>query len=155
MAIEYSLELNGVDADQISVLLTHVATTTGLASHELNVGGSGAVLDSGVLVVASAATPLPFPDPVEQELGVRPTVHVLFRFDKDTDPAKQRQDMVRLASAVLREIEGDVLLTFAGEIVWLLRKDGRLTISDRDDFWTPDILSLLPPDYERANLPVV
>lgn len=155
MAIEYGLELNGADADRVSGLLARVAIMTRLASRELNISGSSAVLDSGVLVAASATTPLPFPDPIEQELGVTSTVHVLFRFAKDTDPAKQRQDMVRLVSAVLREIEGDVVLTFAGEIVWLLRKDGQLTISDRDDFWTPDILALLPRVYDRANLPVL
>jgi len=33
--------------------------------------------------------------------------------------------MVRLVSMVLHEIRGDVVLTFAGEIVWLLRKGGQ------------------------------
>lgn len=155
MAIEYSLELNGTDPKRISDLFARAATAAGLAGQELDFGASGAVLDSGVLVVASAATPLPFPDPVEQELGVTPTVHVLFRFDKDTDWAKQRHDMVRLVSAVLREIRGDVVLAFAGEIVWLLRRNGQLTISNRDDFWTPDVVELLPHPYEWANLPVL
>jgi hypothetical protein len=47
------------------------------------------------------------------------------------------------------------IVTKAGEIVWLLRKGGQLTISDRDDFWRPDVIALLPRPYERANLPVL
>jgi hypothetical protein len=80
---------------------------------------------------------------------------VLFRFDKHTDVVEQRADMVRLVSAVLRGSQGDAVLTYQGEIVWLLRKGGQLTINDRDDFWTPHIIALLPQPYERANLPVL
>jgi hypothetical protein len=149
MAIEYSLELNGSDAEQVADLLAHAAA--GSADGDFH--GDGAVLDSGVLVAVSASTPLPFPDPVEQALGVTPAVHVLFRFDKDTDPAAQRTDMVRLVAAVLTAIPGDAVLTFAGEVVWLLRKGGQLTISDRDGFWTPETTALLPGHHDRASLP--
>lgn len=55
----------------------------------------------------------------------------------------------------MHEIRGDVVLTFAGEIVWLLRKGGQLTINDRDDFWIPDTAELLPHPFQRANLPVL
>jgi hypothetical protein len=148
MAIEYSLELNGSDAERISDLLAQNAEGATGDPHT-----EGAVLGSGVLVAVSASTPLPFPDPVEQELGVKPAVHVLFRFDRDADSAGQRTDMVRLVSAVLKETQGDVVLTFQGEVVWLLRKGGQLTISNRDGFWTPDLTALLPLPHERANLP--
>jgi hypothetical protein len=150
MAIEYSLELNGSDAERISDLLAHAAE--GAAGRFL---GAGAVLASGVLTAVSASAPLPFPDPVEQELGVKPAVHVLFRFDKDLDATEQRTDMVRLVSAVLKETQGDVVLTFEGEIVWLLRKGGQLVISDRDGFWTPEATALLPQPHERATLPTL
>jgi hypothetical protein len=60
---------------------------------------------------------------------------------------------MRLVSAVLKETEGDVVLTFEGEIVWLLRKGGQLVISNRDGFWTPEATALLPQPYERATLP--
>lgn len=155
MAIEYGLDINGINPERISDLFARAVTAAGLADQELSFGGSGAVLDSGVLVIVSAASPLPFPDPIEQALGVTPTTDVLFRFDKDTDPARQRHDMVLLASAVMRETPRDVVLLFAGEIVWLVRKNGHLTINDEDEFWIPEVVELLPRPYDRANLPML
>lgn len=151
MAIEYGFELDGVDVEQTAELMASAEPAADAAGFQR----PGVELASGVLVSVSASTPLPFPDPIEQELGVTPTVHVLFRFDKETDVVDQRADMVRLVSAVLRGSQGDAVLTYQGEVVWLLRKGGRLTISDRDDFWIPPIRALLAQPYERASLPVL
>lgn len=139
MAIEYGLDLTGAAADEVAALLPDADKR----------------LDSGLLVVSHPSSPLPFLGPVEEAFGFVPEVHVLFRFDKFADFGRQRHDMVRLVSLVLNEIRGDALLTFSGEIGWLLRTDGRLTISDRDDLWTPDLLALLPRPYERASLPAL
>lgn len=158
MAIEYILNLNGADAEQVAHLLTHAATVSELvdqATGTPSFGRTGDRLDSGVLVGAATVTPLPFPDPIEEELGFTATVSVLFRFTSATDLARQRHDMVRLVSVLLNEIRGDAVLMFAGELVWLLRKGGQLTISNRDDLWRPDLLALLPQPFERASLPVL
>lgn len=158
MAIEYSFNLNGADAEQVSDLLKHAAAAAGLVDQsagEPSFGRTGDWLDSGLLVGAATRSPLPFPDPVAKELGFETTVSVLFRFNSALDVEKQKHDMVRLVSVLLNEIRGDAVLMFAGEVVWLLRKGGQLTISDRDDFWQPDVRALLPQSYERASLPVM
>lgn len=155
MAIEYSFELDGsTDAEQVSRLMADTAVAEGLIG-AATFGRTGDWLDSGVLVAVSAATELPFPDPVEQ-LGFTPKVDVLFRYDKDVeDVVRQRRDMVRLVTAVLNAVRADAVLTFAGEIVLLLRTRGQLTIGNQDDFWTPEIQALLPKPHDRASLPVL
>jgi hypothetical protein len=63
--------------------------------------------------------------------------------------------MIGLVTAALTTVAGDAVVRFNGEVVWLLRAGGLLTVSDRDDFWQPDLLALLPPAYTRASLPVL
>jgi len=158
MAIEYVLELTGADVDNVAHLLTRTATNAGLvdqAGGEPNVGGTGDWLDSGVFLRAVANPPLPFRDPIEKKLGIAPTTSVLFRFTTADDPVRQTHDMVRLVSVLLTEIRGDAALLFNGDVVWLLRKGGQLTISNEDDFWEPDLQALLPQPFDRASLPVL
>lgn len=112
----------------------------------------GAGLRSGVLVVVNSATPLPFRDPVEKVFGFVPAVSTVFRFGKVADPVEQKKDMVCLVVAVLGVFAGDALLEFAGENSRLLRRQGRLVISEDSDFWVPELVSLLPP-HEQARLP--
>ena len=156
MATEYSFKLNGADTEQVSHLVKHAVTAADLVDKAAeNSGNSGNILASGLLVGVTTRSPLPFPDPVEEELGFAPTVNVVFRFNTAADVQQQRRDMVSLVSTLLTGTPGDAVLMFAGEVVWLLRKGGQLTISNRDDFWTPDIVELLPRPYERASLPVL
>jgi hypothetical protein len=151
MAIEYGFELGGpATAGQVAGILADAAAS--LADGEP--GGPSLHLRSGVRVVTTGSTPPPFPDPVEEEFGFAPAVHVLFRFDKFTDPLVQREDMTRLVAALLRALPADAVLTFESEIVWLLRRNGQLTISERGDFWTPDMVALLP-QHDRASLPTL
>ncbi len=137
MAIEYLLGLTGATADRVAALLPDQDKR----------------LDSGLLVVSYAPRPLPFTGPVEEAFGFVPAVHVLFRFDKFADFPRQRHDMVRLVAVLLDDVRGEAVLTFDGEVVWLLRTGGRLTVSDREHFWTPELLALLPHPYTRASLP--
>lgn len=137
MAIEYGLDLTGATADRVAGLLPDQDERLG----------------SGLLVVSYAPRPLPFTGPVEEAFGFVPEVHVLFRFDKFADFPRQRHDMVRLVSVLLNDVRGEAVLTFDGDVVWLLRTGGRLTFSDREHFWTPELLALLPRPFARATLP--
>jgi hypothetical protein len=158
MAIDYSFDVNGADAEQVAGTLKHAAAAARLVDHEAGEPGFGPAgnwLDSGLFVGAAAKAPLPFPDPVAEELGFETTVSVLFRLNSALDVEKQKHDMVRLVAAMLTELRGDAVLMFAGELVSLLRKGGQLTISNRDDFWAPDLRALLPQPYERVSLPAI
>lgn len=153
MAIEYGLELGApATAPDVADRLADLAVSAGLTTATTRFDGEGPRLPSGLLVAARSVRPLPFPDPVEEAFGITPTVHVLFRFDKFADFARQRHDMITLVTGVLTV---DAILTFAGEIVWLIRRAGVLTVSSRDDLWPADLLALLPPPYERASFPVL
>ena len=153
MVTEYVFEMGEpATPDEVAGVFARAAVAQGLAEDGVRFNRPGAVLRSGVLVSVAGSTPLPFPDPVEEEFGFAPAVHVSFRFDRVTDERPQEQDMVRLVVAVLAALSGDALLTYAGELPWLLRRNGRLTISERGDIWTPDLLVLLPA-HDRAPLP--
>jgi hypothetical protein len=153
MATEYGFEMSEpATADKVTGVFTHAAVALGLTEEEVRFEPPGMRLRSGVLVAITASTPLPFPDPVEEEFGFAPAVGVLFRFLSSRDSLEQEQDMIRLVVAALAALSGDALLDFAGEIVWLLRRGGRLTISKGGDFWIPELVDLLPP-HDRARLP--
>src|ERR1044072_235904 len=125
MAIEYGFELGGpATAGQVAGILADAAAS--LADGEP--GGPSLHLRSGVRVVTTGSTPPPFPDPVEEEFGFAP------------------------AAPLPRALPPDAVLTFESEIVWLLRRNGQLTISERGDFWTPDMVALLP-QHDRASPP--
>lgn len=154
MATEFGFELAGpATAGEVADVYARTGTALGLVEDdEVRFTRPGAELRSGVLVVVTAATPLPFPDPVEKVFGFAPAVNTLFRFDKVADPIEQKKDMLRLVVAVLGVFPGDALLEFAGEISRLVRRHGRFVISDDSDFWIPELVSLLPP-HDQAQLP--
>lgn len=158
MATEYDLDLGGIDVKQVAHLIHQAAIAAGLTSNDdeaQRYGTDGALLDSGLLIVVRPVNPDPLPDPFEAVLGFSRTVGVLFRFDRETGSRQQEREMMELTSAVLTGTAADAALAFAGESVQLIRKDGKLTISDQDDFWTPEILALLPQPYERATFPML
>src|ERR1044072_4544380 len=98
MAIEYGFELGGpATAGQVAGILADAAAS--LADGEP--GGPSLHLRSGVRVVTTGSTPPPFPDPVEEEFGFAPAVHVLFRFLKLTDALGLGDGMNRLAAGRL------------------------------------------------------
>lgn len=154
MATEYGLQLGApATADEVAAVFARAAAAQRLTEADAaRFERPGALLRSGVLVSVSRSSPLPFPHPVEEEFGFVPAVHVLFRFDSSADPLEQRRDMIRLVTAALTAFPGDAMLAFGGETVQVLRRDGRLTISERDDFWIPAVVALLPP-HDRASLP--
>jgi hypothetical protein len=154
MAIEYDFDLGGpATTEAVADLLAHTAAANGLTHGEVQFTRPGADLDSGSLVSVSTPSPLPLKPPVEATFGFTPIVGILFRFDSSADTQRQEQDMIRLVVAVLAAFPGDAVLSFAGEIVRLLRRHGRVTISQAHDFWTPGLRALLLSPHDQATLP--
>jgi len=135
MAIDYSFEMGRPSTvGDVAGVFSHAAVAPRLTEGDPADFHQGVELRGGTLVQVTASPSLPFPDPVEERFGFGPAVHVLFRFDKITSSAVQRRDMVGLVVAALEKVAGDALLTFSGEIVWLLRRGTRLTVRADGDF---------------------
>jgi len=88
---------------------------------------------------------------VTSDLGFTPTVSVGFRFDKFTDMSEQDDDMVRLVSGLLDRVPGDAVLHFQLEKIWLLRRDGDLSVSEDPNIWPQHRLAALSQPYRRAT----
>ena len=153
MTINHGLDMGApATADQVGDALAEAAIAQNLVTTGTRFELPGARLRNGLFIVNVASTPLPFPDPVEEEFGFAPTANVVFHPDQDADPIEQRQDMIRLVVAVLAAVPGDAWLAFEGEITRLVRVAGKLTISMEDGFWVPEVVDLLPA-HDRAPLP--
>lgn len=98
-------------------------------------------------------SPFPWPRPVEESFGVVATCWVTFQPSPSLGSVRLQQDeMVWLVAGVLARLPGDAVLHWDSEMAWLVRKGGRLVVSDRDDIWTAERLAMLPRPYERAAL---
>jgi hypothetical protein len=100
----------------------------------------------------TTARPRPFPDALEEEFGIVHTCWVVFREDGDHDRFGQRDQMVWMVAGLLGRLPADAALHYQYEVLWLVRKEGRLVVNERDDIWTPGRLAMLPSPYERAAL---
>jgi hypothetical protein len=96
------------------------------------------------------ANPRPW-NAVIEDLGFTPTVRVEFRLDKFTDMSDQKDDMIRLVSDLLDRVPGDAVLHFQYEQIWLLRRDGDLSLNERGDIWPPQRLAMVSQPYRRAT----
>lgn len=97
-------------------------------------------------------------DIVLDELGFETNVRLVFRIDRSRDfddvridYGTQRLDMVAVVATVLKQVSGSAVLHWEFEQVWLVRKDGMLSLSERDDLWTPERLALVPRPYARST----
>lgn len=96
--------------------------------------------------------PSPEPwEPVVTDLAITPTVATGFRLDKERDISEQQDDMVRLVSRLLDCLPGDAVLSGLDQI-WLLRRDGVLSVSEREDIWPPQRLAALPRTFRRTTI---
>jgi hypothetical protein len=88
---------------------------------------------------------------VAEDLGFVPTVRVAFRLGKVTDMSAQQDDMIRLVSGLLDRVPGDAVLHYEYEYIWLLRRDGELSLNERSDIWPPQRLAAVHQPYRRAT----
>jgi hypothetical protein len=153
MAMAYTFKVGRpATVDEVAGAMSKADATHRMAEK----GGSwfdpaGVHLLSGAFVSNDVSSPLPFLDPVEEVFGFAPAVTVRFRLDMGSDRQRQKQDFVRLVAAVLTSVEGDAVFVFEGEHVRLVRIAGLLTVNSAKDFWTPDLIALLPP-HKLAEL---
>lgn len=137
MAISYSLELaTPSSAEQVD--------------RELHDLGANVADQQGVRVTVTASRPQPW-NPVITDLGFTPTVSVSFRLDKMGDIPDQQDDMIRLVSGLLDRVTGDAVLHREFEDIWLLRRDGVLTVNERADIWPPQRLAALSQPHRRLS----
>lgn len=146
MAITYSLEL-ALDATEVGAVahqLLAVASGAEMVDH-------GLMLASGLRVFVVARSGRGGPTSVTTDFGVQPGVVVTLRLAKFDDLDVQRAQMVGLAVSLLAATPADAVLHHQFDSVWLVRRGGRLVVSD-DDRWRPDLLALVPPPVVRARL---
>ncbi|MCO1581191.1 SitI3 family protein [Crossiella sp. SN42] len=86
------------------------------------------------------------------DLGINPTVSVIFQPDKERDIAAAQHEMVRLVSGLLARVGGDAVLHRDLDQVWLLRRDGELSLSERTDIWPPERLAAVSQPYHRRTV---
>lgn len=89
-----------------------------------------------------------------EELGIEASVIILFRLN-DEDREAQKYGLLQATIALLQRIPGDALLLFNGEVVWLFRKEGILTLNSGMELWTPTYLSLVEGDYVMKDIPIL
>jgi hypothetical protein len=154
MAISYSLDLaTPSPAAQVASELHDIARAFGLFDASVT---PGRVLDEGVAtglgtwIRVVEARPRPW-NAVITDLGFTPTVWVVFRLGKENGATPQQDDMIRLVSGLLDRVPGDAVLHLDYEHIWLLRRGGDLSLSERSDIWPPHRLAALSQRYRRAT----
>lgn len=85
----------------------------------------------------------------EEDFGVRPTFSVMLRPDKE-HPVEARAELAAMVGEILRQGDDDVLLLYNGELPVLRRERGRVVVSPRSAWTTPEELARfgVPIDVE-------
>jgi hypothetical protein len=154
MAISYDFDMaTPSPAAQVARELHDAARIIGLFDASVTpeqVLNKGAVTGLGTWIRVYEPSPRPW-DPVITNFGFTPTVSVVFRLGKDDEISDQEDDMIRLVSSLLDRVPGDAMLNRAYEQIWLLRRSGDLSVSERTDIWPPHRLAALSQHYRRAT----
>lgn len=87
----------------------------------------------------------------EEEYGIRPTFSVLLRPDK-WNQNEARASVARMVGEILRQADDDALLLFNGELPVLRRAQGRVVVSSRSVWVTPDDLGIFGVPVEVEDL---
>lgn len=154
MAISYDLDMATLSpVAQVGRELHDAARAIGLFDASVTpeqVLNEGAVTGLGTWIRVYEPDSRPW-DPVITNFGFTPTVSVVFRLDKESEISDQEDDMIRLVSDLLERVPGDAVLNRAYEQIWLLRRSGDLSVSERTDIWPPHRLAALSQHYRRAT----
>jgi len=155
MAIAYDLDCaTRLSANAVATRLEEIGREAGI--FDASVTGKrlleeGAVTRLGMWIrVVASRPPQPW-DPIVTDLGFTPTVGMVFRMAKGVEVSDQQDDMIRLVAPLLQRMDGDAVLHFQFEEVWLLRKNGELSLNEDDDLWRPQRLALMTQPYRRET----
>ncbi len=155
MAISYDLEYATESAaGEVAALLAETGKDIGVfdaaVSVELLVGSGVNTWHGTWIRVAQMRTPQAW-HPVVADLGFTPTVSAVFRMAKGVEVSDQQDDMLRLVLPLLEQIDGDAVLHCQYESIWLLRKNGELSLSENDDLWRPHRIPFVTQPYRRET----
>jgi hypothetical protein len=156
MAISYDLDMaTPMPVAQVARELADAVRTSGLSEAEAPVApehllGEGAITALGTWLQVYDPRPEPW-EPVITDLGITPTASAGFRLNKEGDLPGQQDDMIRLVCRLLDRVPGDAVLANVDRI-WLLRRNGDLSVSDDPDLWPPQRLAAVPQPYRRRPL---
>jgi len=89
----------------------------------------------------------------EEWLGFAPRVHVTFRMEKEGDCQAAFLRVLRVTSALLRDVPGDLALINNGENVLIIRTHGRVVAVDDPLVLDAEALSQLLVPYELGSVP--
>ncbi|MFD9062449.1 SitI3 family protein [Kitasatospora purpeofusca] len=154
MSISHSFNLaTPLSVAEVADVLDDVARGAGLfdsTTAAADLLTDGVVTGYGTWIRVFAPNPRPW-NPLVTDLRITPTVSVAFQLDKTTDLSGQEDDVVRVVAGLLDRVPGDAVLQYHYEVVWLLRRGGRLSLNERDDLWPPDRLAVAPRPFTRET----
>ena len=146
MALDYSF-LMATEQD-VRLVTEEIAERFSLERVRGNLRGPGVLL-SGSTVHPNTR------EHYEADAGIVPVVSILFTVDKGALWGAGCRLMTRICAQWLAHKTGDAALVQHGERLLLLRRAGVLTVNSETDWWTPQLLALLPPGRQRGPLPVL
>jgi hypothetical protein len=112
------------------------------------------IIAPGLLVRIGQLSP-PEIEMIEEEFQFTPTAVVTFFRDKETDPVTVRTNLLRGCVALLEGNTDDAVLLLNGEVVILLRRNGRLALNKIEGFWTEAELAVIPAPIEFESIPSI
>jgi hypothetical protein len=146
MAIDYFFDLTIEKSPQ--EFLQHTAQCFSLNWIDRSLTGSALLISAGN--INSLALTIS-----QEDLGISPTVSVLFNFNMSEYTEETYRLMIRICAHWLASEPGDAVLVESTAGYLFLRKSGILTI-DTDivaGWWKPERLDLMPEPWQRGNLP--
>ncbi|MFH8593690.1 SitI3 family protein [Streptomyces rimosus] len=155
MSISYSLDMAATEHSVLQVAWHMCDVTRSLGLFDASVTPErllheGAVTTTGLWLRVGEERTDPR-HPVLTDLGFSPTVSVMFELARSGEYSDQQDEMIRLVSELLMRITGDAVLHFQFEVIWLLRRNGELSLNERSDLWPPQRLAAVPRPYRRAT----
>jgi hypothetical protein len=154
MAISYDLEMATPSSlEQVARALLDIGRPLAFFEGSVTpdqVSRDGAVTPLRTWVRVYERNPAPW-SPLVTDFGISPTVAIGFSIYKHDRISEQQDDLVRLAAGLLDSVPGDAVLS-GMETIWLMRRDGELTLNERDEIWPEQRLATLHRPYRREAL---